>query len=43
MIQKLINLKQRCKKNNKKIHQKMKKKNLRERNNLMCVGKLCIE
>ena len=37
IIQKLINLKQRYKKNNKKIHQKMKKKNFeRERNNLVC-------
>ena len=37
-IQKINNLKQRCKKNNKKSTKK-----LRERNNLFCEGKLCIE
>ena len=37
-IQKINNLKQRCKKN-KKIHQKIE----RERNNIFCEGKLCIE
>ena len=43
IIQKLINLKQKWTENNNKNPPKNEKKNLREREIILCVGKLCIE